>query len=204
VPEAFEREFFAAPATIVAPLLLGALLTHESDEGAVTVRLTEVEAYLGDGTDPGSHAFRGRTKRNAVMFEEPGHLYAYFTYGMHVCANVACSPAGEASGVLMRGGEIVDGLELARSRRRTAKRDTELARGPARLATAVGIRLTDNGADLLDGPFRLDRGAVPDQIAAGPRTGLSGEGGSASFAWRYWIPSDPTVSPYKRHKTAHD
>lgn len=204
MPASFEREFFAAPATNVAPLLLGALLTHESGDGVVTVRLTEVEAYLGDGSDPGSHAFRGRTKRNAVMFGEPGHLYAYFTYGMHVCANVACSPAGEASGVLMRGGEIVDGIELARSRRPTAKRDIDLARGPARLATAVGIRLADDGADLLDGAFRITPAPSTPAVASGPRTGVSGPGGSAAFSWRYWIPSDPTVSPYKRHKAAHD
>ena len=201
---AFDREFFAAPATEVAPLLLGALLTHESDDGAVIVRLTEVEAYLGDGSDPGSHAFRGRTKRNAVMFEEPAHLYAYFTYGMHVCANVACSPPGEASGVLMRGGEVVDGIDLARSRRPTAKRDVDLARGPARLATAAGIRLTDNGADLLGGAFRITPAPTAPAVASGPRTGVSGPGGSAAFSWRFWIPADPTVSPYKRHKAAHD
>jgi DNA-3-methyladenine glycosylase (3mg) len=201
---AFDREFFDAPATAVAPKLLGALLTHETDEGMVTVRLTEVEAYLGDGTDPGSHAFSGRTKRNAVMFGQPAHLYAYFTYGMHVCGNVACSPPGEASGVLMRGGEVVDGIELARSRRPTAKRDVDLARGPARLALAVGIRLADNGADLLGGAFRLTPEPEPHAVASGPRTGVSGPGGSARFSWRYWIPSDPTVSPYKRHRAAHD
>lgn len=200
----FERDFFSAPATTVAPLLLGALLTHQTEDGPVTVRLTEVEAYLGDGTDPGSHAFRGRTDRNAVMFGQPGHLYAYFTYGMHVCANVACSPEGEASGVLMRGGEIVDGLELARSRRPTAKRDADLARGPARLTLAAGIRLADNGSDLLSGPFLLTPPQGRPDVASGPRTGVSGPGGSAAFPWRFWIPSDRTVSPYKRHKTAHD
>jgi DNA-3-methyladenine glycosylase len=200
----FDRDFFTAPATVVAPLLLGALLTHETPEGAVTIRLTEVEAYLGDGTDPGSHAFRGRTKRNAVMFGEPAHLYAYFTYGMHVCGNVACSPPGEASGVLMRGGEVVEGIELSRSRRPTAKRDVDLARGPARLALAAGIRLADNGADLLERPFRLSPGMPPNTVASGPRTGVSGAGGSTRFSWRFWIPSDPTVSPYKRHSASHE
>src|SRR5690606_16906565 len=113
------------PADEVAPLLLGAHLTGRG----VTVRLTEVEAYLGEA-DPGSHAFRGLTPRTRTMFGEPGHLYVYFSYGMHVCANVVCSPEGTASAVLLRAGEVVDGLELARERRPTAKSDADLARGP--------------------------------------------------------------------------
>ncbi|MDM4762520.1 DNA-3-methyladenine glycosylase [Galbitalea sp. SE-J8] len=182
----------------VAPGLLGAHLVH----GDVRVRLTEVEAYLGE-LDPGSHAFRGRTPRNAVMFGEPGHLYAYFTYGMHTCVNVVCSPVGTASAVLLRAGEVVDGLELARSRRPASRTDADLARGPARLATALGIPLAANGADLLaGGELRLEPGDAARPVpaaATGPRTGVSGDGGSIRFPWRFWIPGDTTVSSYKAH-----
>jgi len=185
-------EFLDRPSTEVAPLLLGGLLTVDG----VTLRITEVEAYLGEA-DPGSHAFRGRTNRNAVMYGPPGRLYTYFTYGMHVCANVVCSPAGTATAVLLRAGEIVDGIEAARLRRVTSKSDADLARGPARLCVALGITLADGGADL-DGPrFQLEPAASPSPFASGPRTGVSGEGGTLDYPWRFWIPGDPTVSPYK-------
>jgi DNA-3-methyladenine glycosylase len=188
----FSREFLARPSTEVAPLLLGALIAV----GNVTVRLTEVEAYLGE-LDPGSHAFRGRTPRNSVMFGEPGHLYTYFTYGMHVCANIVCSPEGTASAVLLRAGEVVAGIEIARERRSTSKTDVDLARGPARLCVALGITLADGGDDLGLGRIRLERPPAAAAFATGPRTGVTGEGGSAAFPWRFWIPGDPTVSPYK-------
>ena len=175
--------------------MLGADLTVDG----VTLRITEVEAYLGVGEDPGSHSFRGKTARNAVMFGEPGHLYTYFTYGMHVCANVVCSPEGSASGILLRGGEIVAGVELARARRTTSKSDADLARGPARLAVALGITLADGGADLARGRFSLELPAAASAHSSGPRTGVSGDGGGPAYPWRFWIPGDPTVSPYKAH-----
>jgi DNA-3-methyladenine glycosylase len=196
------RDFFAASALDVAPRLLGARLTHETAHGAVTLRITEVEAYVGDGVDPGSHAFRGQTRRNAAMYGPPGHLYAYFTYGMHVCANVVCSPAGEASAVLLRAGEVVEGVEIARERRGLAVAERDLARGPARLVVALGIGLGDDGADLLDAPFSLRLPEVQGPSATGPRTGVSGAGGSDGFPWRFWVPGDPTVSPYRRHARA--
>ena len=177
----------------VAPLLLGGILTVD----AVSLRITEVEAYLGE-VDPGSHAFRGPTPRTAVMYGPPGRLYTYFTYGMHVCANVVCAPEGVASAVLLRAGEIVDGLEVARLRRTTSKTDADLARGPARLCVALGITLADGGADLTAGRFSLALPTEPAPFAAGPRTGVSGAGGTADYPWRFWIPDDPTVSPYKR------
>ncbi len=162
----------------------------------VTLRITEVEAYLGE-LDPGSHAFRGPGKRNAVMYGPPGHVYTYFTYGMHVCANVVCSPEGIATAVLLRAGEIVEGTDAARRRRTTSRTDTDLARGPARLCVALGITLADGGASL-DGPrFHLDLPASPTPYATGPRTGVSGAGGTDQYPWRFWIPGDPTVSPYK-------
>ncbi|HEY5319272.1 MAG TPA: DNA-3-methyladenine glycosylase [Galbitalea sp.] len=190
----FDRELLARPSIEVAPLLLGAIVASRG----VSVRLTEVEAYLGE-FDPGSHAFRGQTRRNGVMFGEPGHLYTYFTYGMHVCANVVCSPVGVASGVLLRAGEVVEGLDLARSRRTTTKTDADLARGPARLVVALGIALADGGCDLESGDVTLELPAAPASFSQGPRTGVSGPGGSVDFPWRFWIPGDPTVSPYKAH-----
>ncbi len=183
----------AAPSTEVAPRLLGATLTV----GDVVLRITEVEAYLGS-LDPGSHAYRGQTLRNAVMFGPPGHLYTYFTYGMHTCANVVCSPEGTASGILLRAGEIVSGVESARARRLTSRTDADLARGPARLCVALGIGLDDNGDDLATGRVRLTLPRHPVPVfETGPRTGVSGPGGSAEFPWRFWLPGEPTVSPYK-------
>lgn len=194
----FDRSLLLVPSYDFAPLLLGSILTVDSPEGAVSIRITEVEAYQGS-EDPGSHAFRGKTNRNAVMFGEPGHLYTYFTYGMHTCANVVCGPVGQASGCLLRAGEVVDGVELARSRRVSSRTDEDLARGPARLTVAAGIMLADGGADLAASRIRLELGGGVSQVATGPRTGLSGPGGSVDFPWRFWIPGDRTVSPYKAH-----
>ncbi len=196
------RDFFAASSLQVGPLLLGAIVTHTTSDGSVSVRITEVESYVGDGVDPGSHAFRGRTKRNAVMYGPPGHVYTYFTYGMHVCANVVCSPEGTASAVLLRGGEVVAGEELAQQRRGPSVPSRDLARGPARLVVALGIRLDEDGSDVLAPPFELRLADRPVDVANGPRTGVSGAGGGTEFPWRYWIPGDPTVSTYRRHPTA--
>jgi DNA-3-methyladenine glycosylase len=188
----FDRVFFERPAIDVAPLLLGAVINGRG----VSVRLTEVEAYMGD-IDPGSHSFRGETKRNAVMFGEPGHLYNYFTYGMHVCANVGCSPSGIATGILLRAGRVIDGIDVARERRASSKTDADLARGPARLVVALGLELSDNGDDLEHGDITLELASIASPFKQGPRTGVSGPGGSVDFPWRFWVPGDPTVSPYK-------
>ena len=130
---------------VVAPGLLGATLTVTSPEGAVGVRLSEVEAYCGEA-DPGSHAFRGRTARNASMFEAAGTVYVYFTYGMHYCVNIVCGRPGVSRAVLLRAGEVVEGLDLARGRRPAARKDRDLARGPARLAAALGLDREDDGS----------------------------------------------------------
>jgi DNA-3-methyladenine glycosylase len=192
----FDRQLLARPSIEVAPLLLGALLRVDG----VTLRVTEVEAYLGEA-DPGSHAFRGPGRRNAVMYGAPGHLYTYFTYGMHVCANVVTSPEGVASAVLLRAGEIIEGVDIAQERRTTSRSDTDLARGPARLCVALGITLADGGADLETGRVRLELPASSSPYETGPRTGVSGAGGTLDYPWRFWIPGDPTVSPYKRAVT---
>ena len=141
------REFFDRPVLEVAPELLGCTLARHSADGSIELRITEVEAYAGE-IDPGSHAYRGRTARNDVMFGPPGHAYVYFTYGMWHCLNVVCGPEGKASGVLLRAGEVLVGAELARKRRISARHDRELAKGPARLATALDVDRTLNGADL--------------------------------------------------------
>jgi DNA-3-methyladenine glycosylase len=190
----FDRSLLQQPATEVAPRLLGSVVRH----GDVAVRLTEVEAYMGH-QDPGSHAFRGETPRNSVMFGRAGHLYTYFTYGMHVCANVVCGEEGTATAVLLRAGEVIDGLELARERRTTSRKDSDLAQGPARLAVALGITLEHGGVDLGTGAIRLEVADLPAVFETGPRTGVSGPGGGADYPWRFWIPGEPTVSPYKAH-----
>ncbi|MGI9823472.1 DNA-3-methyladenine glycosylase [Agromyces sp. Marseille-Q5079] len=197
------REFFARDSVELAPLLLGAILSLETDAGRVSVRLSEVEAYRGVGEDPGSHAFRGMTPRTAVMFGEAAHLYAYFTYGMHTCLNVVAGHEGTASAVLLRGGTVVEGLDLARERRGAAS-DRDLARGPARLAVALGVPLRASGADLLAPPFSLRVPERPVSFEAGPRTGISGAGGGAAYPWRFWIAGEPGVSAYRRHAKSHD
>jgi DNA-3-methyladenine glycosylase len=199
------RKLLARDARDVAPLLLGAVLTHEGRDGPVSVRITEVEAYLGPHDslhpDPGSHTFRGATARNAVMFGPAGHLYVYFTYGMHHCANIVCGPDGTASAILLRAGEIVAGEELALHRRPTSKSPKDLASGPARLATALGITTADSGRDALQAPFRLDLPAVHAvDVSSGPRVGVSGAGGTHDYPWRFWLSGDPTVSRYKAAK----
>lgn len=179
--------------------LLGAHLIGRG----VTVRITEVEAYDG-ANDPGSHAFRGRTPRNDVMFGPAGHLYCYFSYGMHTCCNYVCGPEGRAAAVLLRAGEVIDGVELARERRRT-KSDQNLARGPACLTQALGIELGDNGMALHDegSPVRVEwSDRLPrNTIRSGPRVGVGGPGGDGtSYPWRFWIDGDPTVSAYRAAK----
>ena len=193
------RAFLTGPADDLAPLLLGAVLT--SDLGStVSLRITEVEAYAGIGKDPGSHAHRRRTERNAAMFGPPGHAYVYFTYGMHWCLNVVAHPQGEAGGVLIRAGEVLTGLETARRRRPAARSDRDLARGPARLAAALGVTGAQDGTDLLEpaSSLRLTLPASPvgtAGIASGPRTGVAGPG--APTPWRFWLDGDPTVSPHR-------
>ncbi|NBE93521.1 DNA-3-methyladenine glycosylase [Nonomuraea sp. KC401] len=219
------RSFFDRPSPEVAPDLLGRVLVH----GPVAVRLTEVEAYGGPGEDPAAHTYRGRTPRNAVMFGPPGHVYVYFTYGMHFCANLVCLPDGSGSAVLLRAGEVVAGLDVARARRmggqasagggrRVADRD--LARGPARLTVALGLLREHNGIDAIRPGAQGDTEALSTQdhrltgvphgsvimlegSPAEPAAIRSGPRTGISTAketpWRFWIDGDPTVSPYRAH-----
>jgi DNA-3-methyladenine glycosylase len=199
--ELLARRVLDRHSTEVGPDLLGCVLEHETADGLVAVMLTEVEAYEGR-VDPASHAYRGRTARNVVMFGPAGHAYVYFTYGMHFCVNVVCMPAGTASAVLLRAGQVVAGEELARRRRSARKgsvrRDRDLARGPARLCQALGIDRKLDGADLCvpDSPLRL-RAPGSDQkslVRTGPRVGVR-EG--ADVPWRFWLDGEPTVSVYR-------
>jgi DNA-3-methyladenine glycosylase len=178
--------------------LLGCELRSESPEGTVAVRLVEVEAYRG-GDDPASHCYRGKTERNAVMFGPPGHLYVYFVYGLHFCINVVCTTDGEPGAVLLRAGEITEGRELARERRPAVRKDEQLASGPARLASVLGITRADNGADLTvpESPLRLHDGGPVDEdnVRTGPRVGVAT---AMDLPWRSWIEGSPAVSNYRR------
>jgi len=182
---------------VAARGLVGCLLT----DGEVTVRLTETEAYAGLGEDPGSHAHRGRTSRNDVMFGPAGFAYVYFTYGMHWCLNIVTGPVGAAAAVLVRAGEVVAGAPLARSRRTASRHDVDLARGPARLARALGVDRSVNGTCLLDGsgPLTLQPPTGPVDLTlvrSGPRVGVTG---GHDTPWRFWVDGDRTVSTYRRH-----
>jgi DNA-3-methyladenine glycosylase len=198
------RDWYLRDAGEVAADLLGAWVTTRRPDGEVTVRLTEVEVYRGE-VDPASHAFRGPTARNAAMFEEPGRLYVYRHLGLHHCVNVVTAPHGTASAVLLRAGEVVDGVGVARARRAAAgvtRSDVDLARGPARLAVALALDLTALRADLTDPRgdvvVHLPAGHVPLPHLTGPRVGVSGDGADAArYPWRMWLPHEPTVSVYR-------
>jgi DNA-3-methyladenine glycosylase len=152
----------------------------------------EVEAYDGVN-DPGSHAFRGRTPRNEVMFGPAGHLYVYFTYGMHWCANVVCGQAGSAAAVLIRALAPVSGVDVMRAARPAARRHRDLCSGPAKLCQALGIDGTHNGVDLGHGPVgvRGDGHTPPLTPGCSTRIGLSA---GADLPWRWFVPGDPNVS----------
>jgi DNA-3-methyladenine glycosylase len=186
----------AAAVDEAARRLLGWRLTANG----VTVRLTEVEAYSGLGLDPASHAHRGRTKRNEVMFGPAGRLYVYQIYGMHFCANVVCGEEGVAAAVLLRAGEVVDGLATARARRAAARKDHDLAAGPAKLMQVLALNRAANDTSVIDGsgPLTLSEPAsAPGPIEAGPRVGVTA---AHDVPWRFWLAGDPTVSTYRRHQ----
>ncbi|MDX5318200.1 MAG: DNA-3-methyladenine glycosylase [Actinomycetes bacterium] len=200
-----QRSFFARPVLELAPLVLDAVLVRATPDGTVAVRLTEVEAYAGLA-DPGSHSYRGRTARNATMWGPPGHLYCYFTYGMHHALNIVCDDPGVPTGCLLRAGEVVIGTEVARRRREAKPRkthvhDAALARGPGNLATVFAATRADDGADLLGHEWSLwlpSRPAGADRISTGPRVGVSGPGGDAfAHPWRFWLTGERTVSTYR-------
>jgi len=184
----FPAEFYERPVLAVARDLLGATIRH----GPVAVRVTEVEAYAGLD-DPASHAARGATPRTAVMFGPPGRAYVYFIYGMHWCLNLVCGPAGTAAAVLIRAGEVVAGLEVARGRAPRLA-DRNLARGPGRLARVLDLDGGLTGSVVTGGgPVTVEAGHPIAQtaVSAGPRIGLRV---ARERPWRLWQTGDPTVS----------
>jgi DNA-3-methyladenine glycosylase len=212
------RDFFARHSVQVAPELLGCVIEHQTAAGLVAVELTEVEAYAGR-SDPASHAYHGKTARNAVMFGPPGHAYVYFTYGMHFCVNVVCLGNGSASAVLLRAGRVIEGEELALARRTGGQRGVQgdgsprekerrvvpfrdLARGPARLCQALDIDRTQDGADVCvaDSPLRMrwpdsrttDRSAEALLAPGDDPAGLAAGGGGPG-APRGKVASGPRV-----------
>ncbi|HTO54093.1 MAG TPA: DNA-3-methyladenine glycosylase [Myxococcota bacterium] len=196
------RAFFARPVLEVAPELLGLLLIHELASGERLVgRIVEVEAYLGDGTDPASHAHRGPTPRNRPMFGPPGHFYVYRSMGIHRCANVVCEPAGSAAAVLLRAAEPVAGLARMRALRH-GRGGRELASGPGKLCEAFAIQLSHTGADALRGALRLERErrASAAAIAAGPRIGISK---AADLPYRFFLRDSPHVTRAAHNARAH-
>ncbi|WP_406288915.1 DNA-3-methyladenine glycosylase [Streptomyces sp. NBC_00209] len=189
-------DFLSHPAEEVAPKLLGCVLTCKTPEGTVSIAITETEAYSGTA-DPASHAYRGRTARNATMFGPAGHLYVYRSHGLHWCANVVTGTDGVASGVLIRAGRVIEGEDLARKRRGAKVDSPRLARGPGNVGQALGITAEHNGADLLTGTsVMLSEGEpVPAAlIRVGPRVGVSK---AHDWQHRFYLAGDPTVSAYR-------
>ncbi|MGH9071823.1 MAG: DNA-3-methyladenine glycosylase [Acidimicrobiales bacterium] len=186
----FARGDFARDALEVAPELLNRLIVVGERVG----RIVEVEAYRGPD-DPASHAYRGKTPRNATMWGAPGHLYVYFTYGMHWCANVVCAEPGVAHAVLIRALVPIAGLDEMRTARPSARRDRDLMNGPAKTCAALGVTGAHDGADLIAGDrgVRLVADGVvpPARPARGPRIGISA---ARELPWRWWVPGDPHVS----------
>jgi DNA-3-methyladenine glycosylase len=184
------RAFYDRDAAVVAPELLNKVLVS----GAVRARLVEVEAYRGRD-DPGSHAYRGPTARNATMFGPPGHLYVYLSYGMHWCANAVCGPGDTPHAVLLRAATPIAGIEVVRARRRTARRERDYARGPGSLGQAFGFDRSFDGIDLVRGSVRIFDDGVPPPARPGVsrRVGL-GSGKGEALRLRFFVPNEPAVS----------
>jgi len=192
-------DWTTAPSSQIATVAQS-LLGWELSAGAVRLRLTELEAYRGSD-DPASHAYRGKTPRTAVMFGPAGVAYVYFVFGMHWCLNIVCGEVGSASAVLVRAGAVIEGEDVARDRRQWTGPTHELARGPGRLAVALGVDFLANGTSMVDGtgPLTLvppHRRIDPALVRAGPRVGVAA---AADREWRFWLDGDKSVSAYRRH-----
>lgn len=185
------RDFYRRHPTLVAPELLNKLLLRDDGRCA---RIVEVEAYAGS-EDPAAHSYRGKTARNATMFGPPGHLYVYFTYGMHWGSNAVCGEIGEGVGVLLRAAQPLAGLDLMHLARPAAKREIDLANGPGKLSQAFGINRDFDGADLVSGGHGIrivsDGTPPPASPAIGPRVGISK---AVDLPWRWSVSGHPSVS----------
>jgi DNA-3-methyladenine glycosylase len=199
-PDPLARAFYARGALEVARDLVGCRLVHRLPDGdTLVLRLVEVEAYLGDGNDPASHAHRGPTARNRTMFGPPGHLYAYRSYGIHVCVNVVCEAEGVGAAVLLRAGEPVQGAaHMSRLRGLTVEAaGRRLASGPGRLAAALGLELAHDGRSLLEGPLTIHPRAADEpapRVETGPRVGITK---AALLPYRLFDAASPAVSPFR-------
>ncbi len=194
----FPAGFFARPSPTVSPELIGALLIHDGKGGRRVGRIVEVEAYLGDGSDPASHAHHGPTKRNRSMFGPPAHFYVYRSMGLHFCVNVVCEARGRASAVLLRAVEPLEGIEALR-RARGGRRDRELTNGPGKLAQAFGIDLGCDGRSALRGPLRLAPRDAPAQVLAGPRIGISK---ATALPYRFFVAGHACVTRTPQNRRA--
>jgi len=192
------RSFYRRDPRVVAPELLNKLLAR--NDGRVG-RIVDVEAYCGE-EDQAAHTFGGLTARNATMFGDGGHLYVYFTYGMHWCANAVCGRAGQGVGVLLRAMEPVAGLDAMREARNWPRRDRDIGSGPARLAQAFGITRALDGADLVKGDRSigiLDDGmSPPTHPVTGPRIGISK---AVEHPWRWHVAGNPNVSAHPSRRS---
>lgn len=192
--------FFQRSSVIVARDLIGCYFAH----GELVVRIVEAEAYLGDGTDPASHAHGGETARNRVMFGPPGRLYVYRSYGIHYCANVVCGDRPPQA-VLLRAAEPVVGTDVMRRNRGVGREtpDTGLLRGPGNFCKALGITLRHNGASLLSGELSIHAAAARDaafQVGVSPRIGISK---AVEHPYRFFILDNLHVSGPKKKNGAH-
>jgi DNA-3-methyladenine glycosylase len=194
------QAFYARDSRIVASELIGCRLVHRSPNGQrLVLKLVEVEAYRGDGSDPASHTHGGPTRRNQTMFGPAGRLYAYRSYGIHTCVNVVCGESGAASAVLLRAGEPIAGLSRMRELRGLAQDANErlIARGPGRLAAALGLELVDDGRSLLDGSLTLharEQSEPPPHVLRGPRIGITK---ATDLADRFFEADSPWVSAFR-------
>jgi DNA-3-methyladenine glycosylase len=186
------RAFYQRSPLVVARAVLGRVLVRSEGRSRRAGRIVEVEAYRG-ADDPASHAYRGPSPRNEVMFGPAGHAYIYFTYGMHHCLNLVTGPVGKAEAVLVRAIEPLEGIEEMTRCRGGAPLE-RLGRGPGCVAEALGLDRRQNGLDLTKGPLWItdlpaDRAGTP--IARGPRIGISV---ARERPWRFYLAGHPSVS----------
>jgi DNA-3-methyladenine glycosylase len=193
-PRVLPRGFYDRDALVVAPDLLNKVLVRTGDGARLAARIVEVEAYRG-AEDPGSHAFRRQTLRNATMFGPPGRLYVYFSYGNHWCMNAVCGPGQEPHAVLLRAAAPLAGIDAMRERRVAARRDRDLCSGPGRLGQAFGVDRSYDDLDLVRGVLRIvdDGVAPPSRPGVSRRIGL-GAGKGDELPYRFYVPGNENVS----------